>query len=285
MKISFLFSLIIASNFAFSQLVDTAIVTIGKNTFYHIKSDQNSNVLIFLHGGVSNPRFANTTNIAGLHFLLEANQTFVASSLSNGFDLFIPVTNDSLNWVTNSQYCFDVFVHYLETSKSYTSKLISGFSDGGTGSYKMFYDNWGYFDGLVVFNGYPQHNNFYRKVEYQNVTDKKVIFFSTFDDEIIPYEFLLTEYCRQKEWNANTYLYVKQGRHSFFEYEQKEMDICFDVLTAKVNNRKKKVIHAFVKDDKVVEFYPFRKKIFKKFGYGEEYYQTNQKQGKSYKKK
>lgn len=180
-----------------------------------------------------------------------------------------------MNWLSNHQYCHEMIFAFLDSVNLYDKSFLSGFSDGGTGSYKMFYDNSDDYDGLLVFNGYPQHENFYQTVNYSNITDKRIFFLSTFSDKTIPYEFLLTEYCRQKTANSNTYLYVKEGAHSFKEYGIKEFELCFEVMVTKTGCTQNEPIHAFIKDDQVVEFYPFRKKVTKKYGYGEEFYLQN----------
>ncbi len=239
---------------------------------------------MFLHGGVNNPAFRDTSHIKDPDFLFEGNKTFAASALNNGFDVLVPVVNDSLNWLTGHQQCFRLIRDYLDTKKSYSTRYISGFSDGGTGSYKIFYDNPDYFDGLAVFNGYPQHKNFNKRVNYGETGNKRIVFFSTCDDNIIPYEFLLTEYCKQKESNPNTYFYVTDGDHAFDAYGKKECEICFDILTSRITNANTEPIHAFVANDTVIEFYRFRKKVFRKFHFGEDYLLINQKQEKKFNK-
>ena len=47
----------------FSQSIDTMNVNFRGNDLYHIKKDTNSRVLIFLHGGVSNPLFDDTSKV------------------------------------------------------------------------------------------------------------------------------------------------------------------------------------------------------------------------------
>lgn len=284
MKTTLFFLLLFFTTLSFSQSSDTSYINFEGHQFYHIRNKTNSKVLIFLHGGVSNPKFSAATKV-DLKFIFEDNDTYINTAQKMGFDLLIPITNDSLNWLTNHQFCFEVISRYLENSNSYNSRVITGFSDGGTGSFKLFYDNPKYFDGLVVFNGYPQHQNFYLTVDYEKVKDKKIIFFSTFKDKVIPYEFLMTEYYKQKSSNPNTYLYIKKGSHSFSAYTQKEIDLCFEVLNSKTTNIKTAPIHAFIKEDQVIEFYCFRKKIYSKFGYGKEDYLLNKKQRKLHTKK
>jgi len=271
--------------FSSSSKADTLVVNFNGSKFYHISSDSNDKVLIFLHGGISNPKFKDTSVMPDLNFILEGNTIFITNALLNGFDLLIPITNDSLNWLTNHTYSFRQFESYLKTFNNYSKKYISGFSDGGTGAYKIFHTNHQYFEGLLVFNGYPQHHDFYSKVNYKDITDKKVLFFSTFNDKVIPYEFLMTEYCKQKKYNTNTYLYIKKGGHTFVDYDLESANTCFNILTSKVKASKNDSIHGLLLDDKLIEFYVFRKMIVKKFNYGHDYYEENRKQEKIYNKK
>lgn len=142
----FIFIVLLAYNFnLYSQKADTLIVNFNGNKFYQITTESNNKLLIFLHGGVNNPKFKNSSVIPDLNFILEGNSTFITNALLNGFDLLIPLTNDSLNWLTNHIYCFSQLESYLGLVKHYSKKYISGFSDGGTGSYKIFYQNPDYF--------------------------------------------------------------------------------------------------------------------------------------------
>lgn len=263
------------------QEVDASVVRFHGNYFHHIKGENNSKVLIFLHGGVTNSQFSDPSKIHETDFLLEGNELLIPTALDQKFDLLIPIKNDKLNWLTNHQYCFRVLADYLDSLNQYSTRYISGFSDGGTGSYKMFYDNTEYYDGLVVFNGFPQNKNFNKGVEYEKVKDKEVAFFSTFNDKIIPYEFLLMEYRKQKKSNANTYLYIKEGGHTYSAYDQNDLNLMFAIITSKTRNTKTETepIHAFVKEDSMVEFYTFRKKINKKYGYAQ-VFETNKTQEK-----
>src|SRR5690606_23644255 len=104
----------------------------------------------------------------------------------------------------------------------------------GTGSFKIFYNNPEYFNGLVVFNGYPQHANFYKNADYSSVNHQKVVFFGTFKDKRIPYEFMLTEYCKQKSENADTYFYLANGNHSFNSYKKQDLNELFGILNGQV---------------------------------------------------
>lgn len=278
-------SILLIGRTSFSQSIDTLNIKFKGNDLYHIKNDTNSKVLIFLHGGVKNPMFDDSSKVFELDLLLEGNKYLIPLVLENGYDLVIPVTNDSMNWLTNHKYCYETLLEYIDSSKTYDTRFISGFSDGGTGSFKIFYDNPDSFDGLAVFNGYPQHENFYLKVNYEQISNKRIVFFSTYKDERIPYEFLLTEYCKQKKTNANTFIYLKDGGHSFNEYDKEEINLFIRIINSKISNAQNEPIHAYIEADEVKEFYPFRKKIWKKYGYGQEYYLINKEQAKQYKNK
>ena len=241
--------------------------------------------MVFLHGGVSNPYFNQSPDEILLDYLLEENHSFPEQAAANNFDLLFPVTDENFNWLDQPEKSFAILKNYIDsTSEKYSEIYISGFSDGATGSFKIFYNNSGFFDGLVMFNGYPQHANFYKTVDYSTVTDKKVIFFSTLKDKVIPYEFLLTEYSKQKEENPDTYFYLTEGDHSFINYTQQDFEELFAILTNKVSNTKTEPVQGFVKDDKLVTIYPFRKKIVRKYNYGKETYETNKLQQKKYSK-
>ncbi len=267
------------------QNVSEHTVDYKGNKFYHLTVDTNQNILIFLHGGVNNPYFQDTSKIPTLNYLLEDNKFFINNALRSGFDLLIPIKNDSLNWLNKHDYCFEKISSYLRTTKKYSNKYVSGFSDGGTGAYKMFYDNKDYFTGLMVFNGYPQHQNFNKKVDYKNVTDKKIIFYSTFQDKVIPYEFLLTEYAKQKKYNTNTFLRVVKGAHTFAAYDSMAILDCFKILTSKISNSKNDNTHGFIVNDQLIEFYVFRKMIVRKYAYARDIYEENRRQSKLVNKK
>ncbi len=261
--------------------IDTTLVEYDNSFFYYITAEQNKKLLIYLHGGVSDPYFASKNKNAELGYMLENNNAFIPETVQHNYDLLIPITNDSLNWLANPEYCFRAIKEYIEsTNKNYTKTFISGFSDGGTGSYKMFYLNPNYFAGLIVYNGYPLHHNFYLNVDYSTVTDKKVLFLGTKNDKRIPYEFMLTEYCKQKRENANTYLYVTEGKHDFNSYQEKEFSIVYDILDTDIDNEKKEPFHAFIRKDSVISFYEYRKAIIKRYNYGREYYEENKRQQK-----
>lgn len=265
------------------QHINPEIDLYAGNRFYHISSSSNKNLLLFLHGGIGNHYFTQSYDQITLNYLIEENDSFLHHATDNNFDLILPISDANLNWLDKPQESFAILKDYINSlSQEYQEIYISGFSDGGTGSYKIFYDHPDYFDGLVVFNGYPQHSNFYKHVEHSAVNHKKVILLSTYEDEIIPYEFLLTEYCAQKRKNANTYFYLAHGGHSFQSYQEKDFHELFLILTSETSNSKTEPIQGYVKNDQLITLYPFRKKIVRKYNFGKATYEDNIVQIKKY---
>ena len=248
------------------------------NTFYLFSEPDNEKVLIFLHGGLSNPVFSDQGSAITSDFLLEGNEYFIESFRSSGYDIIMPVSSPALNWLDDPQACFEVLRSFLSKRKTYSSVLISGFSDGGTGSYMIFHSNSAFFDGLLVFNGYPQRKNFSRTVQRNGLQGKKILFFSSSSDKIIPYEFLMVEYCKQKAMSPNTYLKIVEGGHDFKVYQEQDFSLCLDILNHQHMNTNTTQQHGLVLNDELVEFYPFRKKILRKYAYGEAIYLENRAQ-------
>lgn len=283
MKLTILVTLCFISLTVYSKnSYDTTLITIDSNRFYSISADTNKKALIFLHGGVNNPYFDQKTENITLDYLIEGNHAFLKHALSNGFNVIIPITNNHFDWLNQPDQAFTILKKMLEQSvhSNYKEKYISGFSDGGTGSFKIFYKNPDYFNGLIVFNGYPQHSNFNQSIDYTQVKNKKVLFLGTFKDKVIPYEFLLTEYCKQKETNANTFFYLAEGNHSFINYSGSDFVNVFEVLTNKNINKKTEPVQGFIKNDQLIVRYPFRKKIVRKYNFGEKTYKANIEQHK-----
>mgnify|MGYP000299188909 CR=1 FL=1 len=278
------FTIIFFANICAKESPDTTIIKHNNNSYFFVSNGNNESLIIFLHGGLSNPYFINNPENIALDYLLEGSKVFIQSTIENKFDVLIPITNDSLNWVGNSAFCYRSITDVMaSTKKEYKEIYISGFSDGGTGSYKLFYENQNFFDGLIVFNGYPQLDNFNNEVNYSTVIDKPVIYFGTKADKTIPYEFMLTEYIEQKQYNPNTYIYLANGGHSFSYYNLNDFNTLFDILKGSSYNLKTEPIHGFVKNDQLVYFYKFRKSIMRKYSYGKEYYTLNKKQMGMYK--
>jgi predicted esterase len=265
---------------SFSQKPAKAILdSVDGNSYYSLSDASNKRLLVFLHGGVNNPYFNQAPDKITVNYLLEGNLSFINQAQLRGFDMVLPITNSAFNWLEKPQESFVILESIIENSGvEYDEIYISGFSDGGTGSYKIFYLHPNFFNGLVMFNGYPQHANFYQSVNYESVKHRKVLFFGTYDDKIIPYEFLLTEYCGQKKTNPNTFIYLTNGAHGFANYGENDLTEVFKILTGENENTKKETLQGFIENDQLIEFYPFRKKVLRKYNFGKSTYLENIKQ-------
>lgn len=279
-------STFLTSLYASAQQHSEPILDIYENNyFYNLSQQYNDKLIVFLHGGVNNPYFQQPSDQIALNYIIENNTIFLNHASEHGFDLIIPIAHTSLNWLSHPNEAFSVLKDYIESiPKRYREVYISGFSDGGTGGFKIFYGHPDYFNGLIVFNGYPQHSNFYQNIDHSSVRNQKVIFFSTLQDKTIPYEFLLTEYCAQKKENADTYFYLASGNHSFESYGEQDLRELFIILSNKVRNNKTDPIHGFIKNDQLITLYPFRKQIVRKYNFGRDIYKDNIQQLKKYRK-
>ncbi|MBX2906540.1 MAG: hypothetical protein KF744_10910 [Taibaiella sp.] len=271
------FVALLLSVVSYSRNIDTSVLNIEGNKYYLISRQENDGVIVFLHGGVRNPAFAANQPLPTLAFLLEENPYFVPAALNSGMNVLIPVKNDSMDWIADHEHCFRSLCKVLQ-QKNYKRRFISGFSDGGTGSYRIFYSHADYFDGVVVCNGYPQLQNFNKTVKYDRVADRKVLFLATTSDKTIPYEFLLIEYALQKKYNPDTYIYLAQGGHSFASYKDEDMHELFEMLTTLPDNKENSPVHAYSRRDSIIHFYRFRKSTLRKYNYGRDCYEENLRQ-------
>lgn len=233
---------------------------------FHFENDSNHKLLIFLHGGVNNPVFLQSAGNIEPAYLFENNNLFQSMAAQNGFDVIAPVAHDSIHWLLYPENVFNLLKDYIDSvPKLYNEIYISGFSDGGTGSYKIFYTHPDFFTGLIVFNGFPQHANFNKKVNYNMVTGKRILFLGTYQDKTIPYEFLLTEYCRQKQFNSNTWFYLARGKHSFAAYKAPDLGVVFSALSNENTCSGTIPVQAYIVNDSIVAAYRFRKKISRRY--------------------
>ncbi|MDI1232966.1 MAG: hypothetical protein PSX81_01655 [bacterium] len=251
-------------------------VEINKQILYYYFSPSNiskKGLLIFLHGAVSQYKNCKENTPVNIETLLENNMDFIASFNNAGFDLILPISYNEFNWLEDQgkQY-IDTLIKINNTDQS--KIFLTGFSDGGTGAYQIFYNNPQRYDGLIIFNGYPQYSNFQKTVDYQNIVEKKIIFCSQRSDKVIPYEFLLSEYRRQKMLNKETYFLLTDGHHKFNEYSKNNFKYCItlmDTIIKKSNPSVDKIwiyapLDALQIDSNIISFYPFRKSSVKKYG-------------------
>jgi len=108
----------VSNKTALGQIIDTTLVEYDNNFFYYITADQHKKLLIYLHGGVSDPYFASKNQNVELSYMLENNNAFIPETVQHNYDLLIPITNDSLNWLANTEYCFRAIKEYIESTNN-----------------------------------------------------------------------------------------------------------------------------------------------------------------------
>ena len=257
----------------------------GIKLYYHFCPTEKTKkgLLIFLHGSVRAFKNKTENNPVDVTPLLEYNIELVNAFNDKGYDIILPIAYNEYNWL---EYTGDKFIGELVSTytKDYLAIYLSGFSDGATGAFKYFYRYPDKFKGLLLFNGYPQHNNFNKLVDYSRFDNYKVVFVSQKDDKIIPYEFFLTEFRRQKMTNANTYFLLVNGKHKFIQYTKKQFEQCIELLEndqrpASVDPDSAWVyppVDGLMVNNEVIALYTFRKKIAKGFGMLPTEYISNQ---------
>ena len=215
-----------------------------------------------------------------LSTLLENNEEIIPLFNNEGYDVICPIAYNQYNWLEDGGKTF-ISALMKEYKSNYEEIYISGFSDGGTGAYRFFYSDINLYHGAIIFNGYPQLNNFHRKVDYKTAQNKKIVFVSQKSDKIIPYEFLLTEYRRQKMVNKQTYFLLKSGQHEFGTYTKEDLTACLSLLK---QEQKKSTsvdsstilvyppIDGLIINDQISEVYEFRKKTGKNYGMNKKEY-------------
>lgn len=250
----------------FAIIPDTISIDNTKLTYYTIKNSKADtlNLIIYMHGGVS--QFKNKTSVIDISTseLVEGNKDFLNTFQEAGYDIILPIAYNEYNWLEPNG---EIFIKELISNlpNKYNKIIISGFSDGGTGAYRMFYNSPEIYDGVVIFNGYPQLKNYYKKVSHIR-SDKTIIYCSTNSDKVIPYEFLLIEYRRQKMINEHTYFTLADGGHNFQDYTKNSFNNILQLIeNQNIDNKDSMLIYPPVDGlhiNNIVEnTYPFRKKI------------------------
>lgn len=246
--------------------------------FYHkawSSADVKKGLVIYMHGGVSQYKGEKPFEVS-LNNLVEGNMTFISTFNEQGYDLVFPIAYNEYNWLVQGGQLFIKGLLDLY-AKGYDQVIIAGFSDGGTGAFKMFYDTPHQFDGLMVFNGYPQHDNYYKTVDHPSIQNKKIIFASSNKDKLVPYEFQMLQFRRQQMINLNTSFLLIDGKHLFNDYQEKDFKHCLNMLkseTAAATESSEKIIiyppiDGLIIDGEIVELYPFRKKWGKTYSMAE----------------
>lgn len=272
-------SLICALLFTVTHCFAIDTITVDKTPLlYHkinTKQPNRKGLIIYMHGGVS--QFKDKQELINLspEELLEGNTQFLPVLNEQGYDVILPIAYNQYNWLEDGgeQFINELLTKY---TTGYSKVYISGFSDGATGAFRFFYNHPEKFDGVIVFNGYPQLNNYYRKVDHFKVIGKNIVYTSTLSDKVIPYEFLLIEFRRQQMLNEHTYFILREGSHEFGAYKKTDFELCLRLLQkengAKPAEGKIRVfpsVDGLILDGVLKEIYPFRKKTGKAYSMSE----------------
>ncbi len=246
----------------------------GTTLYYHyLKSDSAHGLVFFLHGSAEAFKGKALNAPVETVVLTEGNEEFISVWKNQGYDVIMPICYNEFNWLEpRGKFFVDTLTKMY--SVAYSSIYLTGFSDGGTGAYRYFYNNMDAYDGVIIFNGYPQLNNFNNTVDYKNCTSKKVLFVSQKSDKVVPYEFLLVEYRRQKMVNEQTYFWLREGKHQFVKYTKADFENCIALLerptSARTEDRVSTWVYppldGFLVGDSLREMYTFRAKIGKGYG-------------------
>lgn len=281
--------LLLACLMLFSSIIVKAseirIIEINQTTLYYhfCKSVKPSKkLLFFLHGSISVFKGQTESKPKDLNELLEFNKDFIQTFEQKGYDIIIPIAYNEYNWLEKKGELF-IDSLYKSFNENYSEIYMSGFSDGATGAFKYFYNQPNKYKGLLLFNGFPQHNNYYKNVDYKKIFDHKILFIAQKHDKVVPYEFMLTEYRRQKITNSETYFMLLEGKHNFDTYRDLDFENCIKLLEAsptiiKISSDSLWIyppVDGFMLENKLIETYPFRSSIARKFGMKKSEYKTN----------
>jgi len=275
--------LFLSPSFTFSASIDSLMIGNDKLYQHHIIRPQNKNLMIFLHGSISQFKNKKKSNLIPLDTLIEENSSFVNTFTDFGINLVFPIAYNQHNWLESSgdEYLSKIIEKY---AKKHENIYICGFSDGGTGAYRYFHKFHEKLNGMILFNGFPQYENQHLKANHKLKSGKKIIYVSQYEDEVVPYEFSIVDYRRQKIVNQDTYLMISKGAHEFKTYTEVEFYRIIDLLNKPGFSGKRSFkdfwIHppsdALIINNENFEIYLYRKKIGKQFGMNKQEYTSQQ---------
>ncbi len=247
----------------------------GNKLFYYItkpKIDENHKTLVFLHGSVSLYKDLKNPKLVPLDSLLEMNTSFINEFANSNYMCIVPIAFGEYNWLEGKG---EIFLDEILKKEKILAKDVnlSGFSDGATGSFRYFYKQPSKYKSLTVFNAYPQLDWFSKEINYEKINNKKVLYLSQKNDKAIPYEFLLLEYRRQKMFNQETYFVLREGKHEFIKYSSDDFKLVVKLLETPIQSRAETkeftwiypAIDGLIVNNVLLEVYPFRESIGKKY--------------------
>lgn len=241
--------------------------------YYHTSKSQiaSKRLFIFLHTNLEGFQGKTENKALTIDSLLGKNQAIIQSFNSNGIDLLVPQEYNEYSWLKEKGEEF-ITILIASHKKRYESIIIGGFSEGGTAAYRIFYKNPEKFSALILFNAYPQQDYYNKSVDYTKVTNKKIFFVSQKNDKLLPYEFLLMEYRRQKLVNSESYFYLQEGKHEF-NYDLKFFNELIQKLNYSNNSNISKEgfiwvyppIDGLIFDHEVINLVDFRKSYSERY--------------------
>lgn len=265
---------------------DIRKIEINQTTLYYhyYQSDRPaSKLIVFLHGAVAAYQGQTESTPKDIAQLLESNNDFITTLNESGYDVLLPIAYNDYNWLSASG---ELYLDSLlgQYRNAYSTLILAGFSDGATGAYKYFYTHPDAVNGLWLFNGYPQHQNFNRKVNPSTYTGYNILYVAQENDKVIPYEFLLTEYKRQKITNAATYFMLLQGKHEFSTYTKSDFEKCLSLLEYEADDHKMTSdstwiyppADGYLVNNKLLEIYSIRSSVARNFGMDKQMLETIQ---------
>jgi predicted esterase len=263
---------------SFSFNANVVLKTFNKNHYY-ITEGKVDKYLIFLHGGMSNPLF-DRAEIVSFDDVL-GSESFIHLLEDKNIGVLCPIKNSGLNWLEKTEESYQLLLDIIDSENLNMSKFIlSGHSDGGTAAYKMmFLDLANIFESTIIFNGFPQYKNFNTNISKGLFANKKIVFVSTFKDNVIPYEFVLDEYTTRKKDCLSSFIFIFKGNHEMSSYARYDLDKIFDEKVF-ISIDDKLAIHGETEGKKLINFYKFRRKILLKYNFGLKCYEYNKFQRK-----
>lgn len=292
MKVSFSLFFVLFS--LFSSAAELKELKVGDQTLYYYyipAPESKGKTLVFLHGSVTAGKESAIPRQVPLDSLLEMNSAFIGDFNSAGYNCLVPIAWGKYNWLDPEGESY--LQKLLEAEGLTEGVFLSGFSDGATGAYRYFYQEPEKYEGLLMFNAFPQLGWFSKNVDYKRAINKKVLFFSQDADKEMPYEFMLVEYRRQKMLNPESYFVLRPGKHEFRTYTGDDFKLALKILAAPMQvkaNPKGFVwiypcIDGLIMDNKLVESYSFRKMIGKKYNISLNEYMSQEESSKIFMEK
>jgi hypothetical protein len=255
---------------AFAPLLSSQTVVKSKQFHYFEYKGKGKGLIIFLHGSV-NYFLSKSIEDVEPEDLLENNSDFL--KVFKDYDIVLPLVNSNFNWL-DSAHSKNIVKEFIAINPT-VQAVLAGFSDGGTGAFKLMHASPGTFSSVWMFGAFPQHRWFTRNLDRSQLKGTEMHFIGSYTDKTCPYEFSLLEYLKQKQHNEYTYFHLVSGSHRFSTYDSSlffklEWHLQYKVQTS-FESQKNTFIRLLpfpgeCKNDTVLRLYYFRKRILRKYG-------------------